>query len=176
MNADALSKDLPDAVRRLIGVPMYEERSEFDIELGYVFNTCAAVQNANPLYWQRDVADAITAGPITPPTMLSVWFRPHHWTPGASGERKAMQLHFDLKEQLGLPEAVVVTHESVFGEPVRPGDVLSTCQILQSIGEPKQTRVGRGRFWTIDVRATNQRGDWVGTESYSFLGYARPQP
>ena len=109
-------------------------------------------------FQEREVAAAITDGPIAPPTMLSVWFRPHHWTPGASGERKAMQLHFDLKEQLGLPEAVVVQHESVFGEPVRPGDVLTTCQIVQSIGEPKQTKVGRGRFWTIDVRATNQRG------------------
>ena len=171
MSAD----ELPEAVLRLIGVPMYEERTEFAIESGYVFNTLAAVQNGNPLFWEAAVAAELTDGPITPPTMLSVWFRPHHWTPGASGERKAMQLHFDLKEQLGLPEAVVVKHESVFGEPVRPGDVLSTCQILQSIGEPKQTKVGRGRFWTIDVRAANQHGDWVGTESYSFLGYKRPQ-
>lgn len=165
---------LPDAVRRMIGTSLYEERTEFPIEIGYVYNTCAAVQNGNPLFWDPEVAEAITGGPIAPPTMMSVWFRPHHWAPGASGERKALQAHFDLKELLGLPEAVVVNNEAVFGAPVRIGDTLTTCQIVRSIGEPKQTKVGRGRFWTIDVHTTNQRGEWVGTETYSFLGYRRP--
>jgi len=165
---------LPDAVRKLIGVPQYEEATEFPIEIGYVYNTCAAVQNGNPLFWDANVAEAIAGARITPPTMMSVWFRPHHWAPGASGERKALQSHFDLKELLDLPEAVVVNNESVFGEPVRLGDTLTTCQIVRSVGEFKETKVGRGRFWTIDVRTTNQRGEWVGSETYSFLGYRRP--
>lgn len=166
--------DLPDAVRKMIGVPMYEERSEFPIEIGYVYNTCAAVENGNPLYWDEETAQAVAGGRIAPPTMLSVWFRPHYWAPGASGERKAMQAHFDLKELLELPEAVVAGNEASFGEPVRIGDVLTTCQIVRSIGPLKQTRLGTGRFWTVDVRSTNQHGDWVGTESYTFLGYRRP--
>lgn len=166
--------DLPDAVRKMIGVPMYEERSEFPIEIGYVYNTCAAVENGNPLYWDEETAQAVAGGRIAPPTMLSVWFRPHYWAPGASGERRAMQAHFDLKELLELPEAVVASNEASFGEPVRIGDVLTTCQIVRSIGPLKQTRLGTGRFWTVDVRSTNQHGDWVGTESYTFLGYRRP--
>lgn len=166
---------LPDAVRKLIDVPQYEERSEFPIEIGYVYNTCAAVQNGNPLFWDDDAAQAITGGRIAPPTMLSVWFRPHHWAPGASGERKAMQAHFDLKELLGLPEAVVASNEATFGEPVRMGDVLTTCQIVRSVGPIKHTRLGTGRFWTVDVRTTNQHGDWVGTESYTFLAYRKPE-
>mgnify|MGYP000879963135 CR=1 FL=1 len=80
----------------------------------------------------------------------------------------------DYQELLGLPEAVVVSNEAVFGEPVRMGDTLGTCQIVRSVGELKQTKVGQGRFWTIDVRTTNQRGEWVGSETYSFLGYRRP--
>ncbi|MBS0511832.1 MAG: MaoC family dehydratase N-terminal domain-containing protein [Proteobacteria bacterium] len=166
---------LPDVVRKLIDVPQYEERSEFPIEIGYVCNTCAAVQNGNPVFWDDDAAQAITGGRIAPPTMLSVWFRPHYWAPGASGERKAMQAHFDLKELLELPEAVVATNEAVFGEPVRMGDVLTTCQIVRSVGPIKHTRLGTGRFWTVDVRTTNQHGDWVGTESYTFLAYRKPE-
>ena len=46
------------------------------------------------------MADAITGGPIAPPTTLSVWFRPHYWEPGATGEQVALQVHFDLKEAL----------------------------------------------------------------------------
>lgn len=165
--------DLPANVQELIGKPRYEERSEFPIEMGYVYNTCAAVQNGNPIYWDRAVAETITGGPVTPPTMMSVWFRPHHWSPGAEGERLALRSHFDLKELLGLPEAIISENEAVFGEPVRPGDTLTTRQIIRSISEPKDTKLGRGRFWTIDVETFNQRGEWVGTESYTALGYRR---
>ncbi|MEI2790218.1 MAG: MaoC family dehydratase [Steroidobacteraceae bacterium] len=167
--------DLPPAVLALIGKPQYEERSEFPIEIGYVYNTCAATRNGNPLYWDEEVAQRLAGGRIAPPTMLSVWMRPHYWAPGASGERKALMAHFDLKELCGLPEAVVVSNEAVFGEPVRMGDVLTTRQIVRSVGELKQTRLGIGRFWAIDVETMNQRGEWVGTETYSFLGYRRPE-
>ncbi|MFO1467733.1 MAG: MaoC family dehydratase N-terminal domain-containing protein [Steroidobacteraceae bacterium] len=165
--------DLPPAVRKLIDVPQYEERSEFPIEVGYVYNTCAATGNGNPLYWNEAVAQEITGGRIAPPTMLSVWMRPHYWAPGAPGERKALMAHFDLKELCGLPEAVVVSNEASFGEPVRMGDVLTSRQIVRSVGALKQTKLGMGRFWAIDVETRNQQGEWVGTETYTFLGYRR---
>jgi acyl dehydratase len=167
--------DLPQAVRDLIGKPMYEERSEFPIEQAYVYNTCAATQNGNPLFWDPAVARDITGGPIAPPTMLSVWMRPHYWAPGASGERKALMTHFDLKALFGLPEAVIAGNEAAFGEPVRMGDVLTTRQIVRSVSELKQTKLGQGRFWVIDVETVNQRGEWVGTETYTCLGYQRPE-
>lgn len=174
MSADA--NDLPLHVQELIGKPRYEERSEFPIEMGYVYNTCAAVQNGNPIFWDRAAAEEITGGPVTPPTMMSVWFRPHYWSPGAEGERLALRSHFDLKELLDLPEAIISENEAVFGEPVRPGDTLTTRQIIRSISELKDTKLGRGRFWTIDVETSNQRGEWVGTESYTALGYRRKAP
>ncbi len=168
--------DLPPAVRTLIGMPQYEERSEFPIEIGYVYNTCAATGNGNPLYWDERLAQELAGGRIAPPTMLSVWMRPHYWAPGAPGERKALKAHFDLKDLCGLPEAVVVSNEAVFGEPVCMGDVLTTHQVVRSVGELKQTKLGVGRFWVIDVETRNQQGAWVGTETYSFLGYRRPEP
>jgi len=166
---------LPPAVRELIGKPVYEEQSEFPIEMGYVYNTCAATQNGNPLFWDAQVAGEITAGPIAPPSMLSVWMRPHYWTPGATGERTPLQTHFDLKALCRLPEAIVTGIETVFGEPVRMGDVLTMRQIVRSVSPLKQTKLGIGRFWSIDVETTNQRGDWVGTETYTCLGYRRTE-
>jgi len=32
-----------------------------------------------------------------------VWFRPHHWAPDRSTPGLPLQIHFDLKEGLGLP-------------------------------------------------------------------------
>ena len=65
-----MAVDIPQNVQDLIGKPQYEEKTEFPIEVGYVFNTCAAVQNGNPLYWDAEVADQIVGGRIAPPTML----------------------------------------------------------------------------------------------------------
>ena len=172
----ALPEDaLPEKVRAMIGQRLYEEQTTFPIEMGYVYNTLAATQNGNPLFWDAAVAQEIAGGPVTPPSMMSVWFRPHYWSPGAEGEQKALLTHFDLKELLDLPEAVVTGSETVFHEPIRLGDVLHTCQAVRSISEPKNTKVGRGRFWVIDVKTENQRGELVGIETYTFLGYKRPE-
>jgi acyl dehydratase len=170
-----MKDEIPAEVQALIGVPQYEEQTEFDIEMGYVHNTCAAVENGNPLFWDKEVAAEITGGQITPPTMLSVWFRPHYWAPGAGVDRKALQAHFDLKEKLNLPEAVVASNETIFGEPVRIGDTLTVRQTIKSISDIKKTKVGEGRFWVIEVETTNQYGAHVGTDIYTCLGYTRPE-
>ncbi len=165
--------DLPAEVQDWIGKPRYEEEGEFDVERGYVFTTCASVENGNPLFWDEETARELTDGFITPPTMLSVWFRPHHWAPGRDAPRQPLQVHFDLKETLSLPEAVMTDNTIVFHEPVRPGDRLHTRQILRSVSEPKTTKLGTGRFWVIDVEYLNQDGEVVGVESYTGFGYNR---
>ena len=167
--------ELPAEVRSWIGEVRYEEESEVDVERGYVFTTCASVQNGNPLFWDEKVAAELTGGPIAPPTMLSVWFRPHYWSPGQTRSHQPLQVHFDLKDKLGLPEAVMTDNEIVFAEPVRPGDRLRTRQILRSISEEKTTKLGKGRFWVIDVEYLNQRGEPVGKESYTGFGYRRDE-
>jgi len=165
---------VPQEVLDLIDKPQYEEESEFDIEMGYVYNTLAAVQNGNPLYWDKTVAEEIVGAQIAPPTMLSVWFRPHYWSPGFEGERTALQSHFDMKRIMDLPEAIIGGNECVFGVPVKMGDKLKTYQVLRSVSDVKTTRVGTGRFWLIDVESFNQDGEHVGTDSYNCFGYRRP--
>ncbi len=168
-----MAQELPEDVKSWIGQERYEEWTEFPIEMGYVYTTCSSVENGNPLFWDEKVADDLAGGPIAPPTMISVWFRPHHWAPGRTKQAQPLQVHFDLKEKLGLPEAVMTDNEIVFGVPVRPGDRLKTCQVLHSVSEPKTTKLGTGRFWVIEVRYTNQNGETAATESYTGFGYKR---
>ena len=163
-------------VSELIGKVQYEQTGEFPVERGYIWTSCASVENGNPLYWDDIVAAAITDGPIAPPTMISVWFRPHHWAPGRTTQALPLQVHFDLKERFGLPEAIMSDNTIVFYEPVRPGDVLHTRQILRSVSEPKTTKLGSGRFWVIDVEYLNQHDELVGVESYTGFGYQRETP
>jgi hypothetical protein len=168
-----MSDEIPAEVKSWIGEERYAEKGEFPIEMGYVYTSCASVENGNPLFWDEKVAQELTGGPIAPPSMISVWFRPHFWAPGRTRPLQPLQVHFDLKEKLGLPEAVMTDNTITFGVPVRPGDNLETCQILRSVSPPKTTKLGTGRFWVIDVVFTNQRGEHVGTESYTGFGYRR---
>jgi acyl dehydratase len=165
--------DTVTEIEALVDVAQYEEGGEFPVEQGYIWTTCASVENGNPLFWDEEVARTITGGPIAPPTMLSVWFRPHHWAPGRAAPHLPLQIHFDLKERLDLPEAVMSDNTIVFHEPVRPGDVLTTRQFLRSVSDEKTTKLGTGRFWVIDVEYTNQDGALVGVESYTGFGYRR---
>ena len=84
-----------------------------------------------------------------------------------------LQVHFDLKERLGLPEAVMTDDTIEFHEPVRLGDLLRTHQVLQSVSGPKETKLGEGRFWVIDVVYRNQRDELVAVETYTGFGYRR---
>ena len=82
MPDDALAEELPADVAALIGVEQYPEQGEFPVEQGYIWTSCSSVENGSSLFWDAEVAASLTDGPIAPPTMLSVWFRPHHWAPG----------------------------------------------------------------------------------------------
>jgi acyl dehydratase len=165
--------DVPDDVTALIGAEQYEEEGEFPVEQGYIWTSASSVENGNPLFWDDAAAAQITGGPIAMPTMLSVWFRPHHWAPGRTQQKLPLQIHFDLKERLGLPEAIMTENTIVFHEPVRLGDRLRTHQVLRSLSGPKTTKLGTGRFWVIDVVYTNQHDALVGLESYTGFGYNR---
>ena len=166
-------EEIPEDITALIGEPQYPVTATFPVERGYSYNTLAATENGNPLYWDDEVADELTDGMTVPPTTLSLWMRPHIWEPGAEGEQVALQVHFDLKEALGLPEAIMSDNTLILHEPVRPGDVISHHQVLRSISDPKTTKLGTGRFWTIDIEYHNQDGELVGIESYSGFGYRR---
>ena len=164
---------VPAVVQERIGKVQYETAGEFPVERGYIWTSCSSVENGNPLFWDDAVAAELTNGPIAPPTTLSVWFRPHHWAPGRTEQALPLQVHFDLKEIFGLPEAVMTDNTITFYDPVRPGDRLHTHQVLRSVSEPKTTKLGTGRFWIIEVEYFNQDDVLVGVESYTGFGYKR---
>jgi acyl dehydratase len=165
--------DLPTQVAAMIDVPQYPRTASFEVERSYGFNTCAATQNGNPLYWDERVAEEIAGGAVLPPSTLSLWMRPHYWEPGANSEQVPLAIHFDLKDAFQLPEAVMTDNTLTFFEPVRPGDRISHHQVLRSVSSPKTTKLGVGRFWVIDVEYHNQHEALVGRETLTGYGYRR---
>ena len=54
---------------------------EIEVERGVILTGCVSTENANPIYWDEKAAQDLTDGWIAPPSMISVWCRPHLWTP-----------------------------------------------------------------------------------------------
>ena len=71
-----MSKDPLSVALELVDKEQYHEVGEFPVERGYVWTSCASVENGNPLFWDDAVATALTGGPVAPPSMVSVWFVP----------------------------------------------------------------------------------------------------
>jgi acyl dehydratase len=165
--------DLPRAVAELIDVRRHEQRATFAAERGHGIASCASVRNGNPLFWDDAVADELTGGPVLPPTTLSLWSRPHAWDPVLGSGPVPLQTHFDLKERLGLPDALISASALTLLDPVRPGDVMTTGETLRSVSAEKVTAFGPGRFWVIDVDYANQRDEVVGVETLTGFGYRR---
>ena len=166
-------KEVPEEVKAWIDQRRHEEESEFVVEQGFIDTGCSSVENGNPLYWDAKVAQDVTGGATAPPTMISVWCRPHFWAPWREGEGLALRTHFDLKEALDLPEAIMSDDELIIHAPVRVGDRIKNYQVLRALSDPKTTRVGRGRFWTIEVYYENQNEELLVLEKITGFGYQR---
>jgi hypothetical protein len=103
--------DLPTEVAALIDRRRHVRVASFAAEAGHGIASCASVRNGNPLFWDVAVAQELTDGPVLPPTTLSTWSRPHSWDPGDGAGPTPLPTHFDLKERLGLPDAVISAAE-----------------------------------------------------------------
>lgn len=139
-------------------------------ELWEIF--CAAIEDANPLYWDDAAAAEHTGERIAPQSMMAAWTVAPEWRPNkpAKGARP-LEAHFMVKEALDYPHGIVIEAEFEYYEPVRAGDRLRAEQVLLDIGEEKSTRLGPGREWVIKVSYTREDGARVGAQIFRFLGY-----
>lgn len=159
----------------MIGEPQYAVAGSAPVSAANVRALCAAVHNDNPLYWCADTAREVCGEVAAPAGMLSSWSRPELWEP-AAGEGSALQplqLHHDMKALFDYPVAIVSACESVFHRPVALGQCVHSTQVLGAVSEQKNTRLGCGRFWTIDVEYRTTDGDLLGVESFECFGYQR---
>ena len=84
-----------------------------------------------------------------------------------------MQLHFNLKEILNLPLGIVTEVEIEYYLPIKDGDEINSEQKLLNISDLVETKLGKGRYWVIEVKYFNQDKVLVGKQNMHFLGYKK---
>lgn len=166
----------PAQIAAWLGKPVIVIDHVITAEVGLWLNFCVAVGDGNPLYWNYASALETTGEVIAAPAMLPSWGIPHDWTPGASGPPlRTLELHFMVKDALGLPNGLVTEVEFEFHDPIRAGDSLRVEQVLREVSAPRTTRLGPGRNWTIDVVYRKPDDILAGIQTLRFLGYRKGQ-
>ena len=166
-----MADDLDEAVAALIGLPQYAAGGGIAANEHSVRAMCAAVENGNPAWWDETAAKDLLGAAYCPVTMLPAWGRPELWCPQEDRPPKALQAHFDLKDMLGYPASVAVSYTTSFFAPVTIGDRFRTQQVIRQVGPVKTTKLGTGRFWTVEMQYVGAEGELVGVESYEFFGF-----
>jgi len=157
--------DLPEAVQAMLDRPRHACEGPWPVSREAVQALAAAIEDPDPRRW--------AAQPVPPQTMLSTWTRPARWSPAPEAPQKPLQTHYELKELLAYPVAIVASIESVFHTPVSVGDTVRSVELLRSVSAEKDTRLGRGRFWRIEVQYHTAADELLGIEQYECLGYRR---
>ena len=132
-----------------------------------------SVENGNPLFWDDAAAEAITGGPIAPPTMVSVWFRPHHWAPGRTAASSAAAGPFRPEGAIRTPRG---RHDRQHHRVPRAGpsrDLLRTHQVLRSVSEPEDDEARNRPVLGHRRRVPQPARRAGGVESYTGFGYRR---
>ena len=167
-----MQPELPKEITKLIGKVSFKDLSPILVQTGLWQNFCSAIEDANPLYWKESEAINHTKNLISHPALLPSWVHDFEWHPDRK-KVQPMQLHFHLKDILNLPLGIVTEVEIEYYEPVKDGDEIYSNQKLLSVSDPVTTKLGKGRYWVIEVSYFNQKKIIVGKQNMHFLGYKK---
>ena len=136
---------------------------------------CETVEDGNPLYLDEEYAKSRGfRGLVAQPGMIvSTLTVPFRWPWPPKGYKRERNIHFALKEFLGLPVGILVDWEVEYYEPCQVGDRLSTSGRLSSISPWRKTRLGEGHFWTTETNYRNQNDQRVARSVTTLYGYGR---
>lgn len=155
---------------------------------------CEALEDWNPLYWDKDYAAASHVGTLVSPP-IGLFFGAGSGLAVGLGYRKpgapvpepivqglhGMELMSALRQELirggvpfpppDCPETVVTNAVYNFYRPLRVGDTLRTEQRLATCSQLRKTRLGEGYFTSGENLLFNQHGELVRTTMLNLFCY-----
>ena len=138
---------------------------------------CDAIDDRNPVYTDPDFAQgSLHEGIVAPPTMLQAWTMPGllpvEQREARSGGRGGMM---QLLDGAGFTSVVATNCTQEYKRYLRPGDLLSVTQEIESISDEKSTALGVGHFVTTLMTYRDQNDEEVATMRFRILKFRPPE-
>ncbi len=184
MTTEAASDPLRERVVKWLGKPLSGSGSSVapdEVNVPMIRHWVDALDDQNPVYIEPDAAAASRFGGIVaPPAMLQTWTMGRPRIEGIR-ERGGAAATIDPDSPLGfLAEAgltgtLATNSELEFVRYLRPGDVLESATVLDSVSERKTTGLGRGFFitWVTTYRclSADLAGEVVGRQTFRIFKF-----
>ncbi len=131
---------------------------------------CEALDDRNPSYTDPSFAQwSVHAGLVAPPTMLQVWSMKGPNPP--PGENNAQSELIAVLDEAGFTSIVATNCEQEYLRYLRPGDVVTSTTVIESVSEEKRTAVGSGHFFTTLTTLCDATGEVVGRMMQRYLKF-----
>jgi len=151
------------------------------VNLPMIRHWAAAFEDANPVYTDADAAAASRFGEIiAPPLMLQTWtmstpvitgIAERGGAPVAATGRTALT----VLDEHGYKGTLASNSEFELERPVHLGEVITSTNVLESVSDPKQTRLGTGFFVTWVTTYRSDAGDVVGRQRFRVFKFRPPR-
>ncbi len=158
-----VNAQLQQRIAPFLGQPGPRRWSPRPLETSAIWNFCEAVEDANPVYWDDEIAEASRFGRrIAPPQGLMAFSMGSWWLPEFLAVRAAQEQEAvgpgpsmragEVVRDFGFVTATNVTRDEEYLSPYGPGDGrIGSSDTLVDVSPVKQTKVGRGVFITTSI-------------------------
>jgi acyl dehydratase len=145
----------------------------YPVERGRIGDFCSMVEDANPLYWDAELANRTAGGEVAPPAMLTGFRFPTPWDPRGQPEHGPV-----MAVQIPLPTDTLINVglSCEFVGPILVGDRLVYRERIADISDRKETSLGTGWFITTDCEVEDTSGTRIARYSNTMLRYSRDGP
>ncbi len=175
-HTDPIREKLEHFVGKPLGSPEPQVAPDA-VNLPMIRHWVDAMDDRNPVYLYEDAAKRTRFGGIVaPPAMLQAWTmgRPKIQgiaERGGSPDDIAFDNPITALDEEGFVATLATNSELEFERYLRPGDVLRSVNILESISTQKKTGLGLGYFITWVTTYTDGNGDVVGRQLFRILKF-----
>ena len=111
---------------------------------GSVKMFCALIRDANPVYWDRALAERLFGGPVAPPALVQGTVLPLPWKPADVQPQSLAVFAVPLPGRT----LINVSTEAVHHRPFFVGETVSYYDEILGISPERTTRLGTGHFLT----------------------------
>ncbi len=136
-----------------------------------------AFDDRNPVYQDEEFAKSTRfGGVVAPQATLQTWTMARPILEGIA-ERGGAAVDLPaagplaMLDEAGFNATLATNSELEFIRPLRPGDLLSSDVILDSVSPQKKTGLGRGYFVTWISNYRDQAGEPVGRQTFRVLKF-----
>lgn len=171
-------QQLEETIRAFVGKPTAPPTPAKDpVNEPMIRKFCEVIGDEHPAYGSG-AADTVHGELVAPPTMMQAWVLPGwEMSLGYDEPRNEEQRLHQILTNAGYTGVLGTDTEQGYTRYLKPGDLITTSTVIESISEEKATGVGVGYFIATRTTLTDQNDEEIGFITFRVFKFVpKDQP